>query len=499
MTNPKDFQGFGEWTTTSTEAAYSLRRADPSNHAVSTSADFILATQARDVSLRTMAYYNHTSPFHWETIQDHVTYIEQQKSLFCLPWSTSSDLWWTYHPDWIYTNETETGYCFQPIADESKLKFFLMLHQKQFTDETSRYSKQRLNCSHVFVSQMINSGWGADLGWLYKTLQKAHSLGRPMQVHDRPWHYAAPDEAGKPFKGVPSKPACDKLTMFCYFLDISNCPAQDGRGKDYWDNFVEPTSRKDGPLPYRGIRSEKWVNEFLFRPQTWLRKRVVDMVHQAITSTSLTGFNTSPVPVIDGRQAKTSSTRGGTVHLENGPLRSPCTVLHVRRSDVVAHNEWSRRYHSISEYLNQTDANLFMRKKYGTNTTFPLYKNMLLLTDDDNAIKEAMTEHPHFHWMYLNRPRWKGAEGGWENQLASNDPLMEVVIILATFRMAATCDSLVHSNGKFGKLLAMKIKENKNGMVWNIDSGKANVYNANNSKTISVSEKYNRAITSKQA
>jgi hypothetical protein len=77
-----------------------------------------------------------------------------------------------------------------------------------------------------------------------------------------------------------------------------------------------------------------------------------------------------------------------------------------------------------------------------TNTT-----TFLLLTDDANAIGEALVQYgQQYSWMYLDRPRHRGAEGGWENQVPSGDPRMEVVAILAEARILRQCaTTLVYS------------------------------------------------------
>jgi hypothetical protein len=94
----------------------------------------------------------------------------------------------------------------------------------------------------------------------------------------------------------------------------------------------------------------------------------------------------------------------------------PCTVIHVRRGDIVMHGKQSRKYHAISEYLNAS-----------AKTNIQIHPNILILTDDHNAIGEAKTLYPEYHWMSIERPRWKADEGGFERQLPSNDPIFEML------------------------------------------------------------------------
>ena len=70
-----------------------------------------------------------------------------------------------------------------------------------------------------------------------------------------------------------------------------------------------------------------------------------------------------------------------------------------------------------------------------------------------DAIDEAKTEYPGYNWMHLDRPRFKGAEGGWQNHIPSGVPELEVIIILSTMKLAQKCDSLVCGRSGFSMLL----------------------------------------------
>ncbi|KAL7556591.1 hypothetical protein ACA910_003482 [Epithemia clementina (nom. ined.)] len=504
-----------------------------------TTMDHVQQLQRILTLIRSMAYYNQTSPLHWDTIREHVTYVDAPQSLFCLPWAINSDVWWTHHPDWIYTNETETEYCFQPILHRPKRTLFLELYQKQFVtnDDNDKNNNYHVNCSNVFTSKMVSSGWGADINELTNALNVAHAYHRPMQVHNRPWHYAAPDQAHKGNPGKPSPPACPKMTMFCYFLDLSNCPPRNeeggssgggGGGVDnhnndrprqppyYWDryDFNDEYDKRPEAFLYMTTQRRAWVREYLTRPQTWLRKRVFDLVHLATTRETEQDNQTT---TLANHSNKKSDIK---VRLMNGPLKTPCTALHVRRSDVVDHGKFSRRYHAISEYLNQTQANLDLHTETSSSSSsssprFVIHPNLLLFTDDHNAITEPLTEYPDHYWMYWNRPRWQGLQGGWEHQLPSSDPILEMTLLLATFRLVTFCDSLVYSHSGFGRLLAMELSDasqrrrhqqpysyNTNtanprsnrtstaAMSWNIDQGKGSLESSDYRDTVLVSQRY---------
>jgi hypothetical protein len=194
-------------------------------------------------------------------------------------------------------------------------------------------------------------------------------------------------------KGDGSNAVCERKDMFCYFLPISGC---------------EPTEIKKvgGLAATMTHQTQRWLFEYATRPQQWLRKRVFDYLETK-----------APVP------------------------DKPCAVMHVRRADVVLHGGWSRKYFAIEDYL---------RSLRQANVN---YKNILLLTDDANALDEALEFHPDYSWTFLNRTRHKGAEGGWENQIPSKDPAEEVITIMATFKLVQQCNAIVHGESNFSDLL----------------------------------------------
>jgi hypothetical protein len=109
------------------------------------------------------------------------------------------------------------------------------------------------------------------------------------------------------------------------------------------------------------------------------------------------------------------------------PLNLASLIAPVRRGDVVLMDPQPRRYHAIEEYM-----------RHKNNVT----KNVLLLTDDYNAVEEALYLFPEYKWVYLNRTRYRGAEGGWENHIPSDNPVQEVVALLSIFRLARKCMSM---------------------------------------------------------
>ena len=111
----------------------------------------------------------------------------------------------------------------------------------------------------------------------------------------------------------------------------------------------------------------RWLLEYATRPQTWLRRKVYEF--------------------------------SKTIQID-----TPCAVMHVHRSDIVLHGEFSRKYRQIQEYIDALP----------DDST----KNILLLTDDQNAVDEARTLHTDYNWMIIDKPRRRGAGVGWNKQVS---------------------------------------------------------------------------------
>ena len=242
-----------------------------------------------------------------------------------MPWDLDgADEWWTHHVDWEVFHEDDTHYCFRKIQNDDKAKLYLTLYKTQFEGD----------CSNMISKQMISSGWGADMSVVADGLMYAASVNVPVQMQKAKWHYATP----KPYDDA-NPSACPTKDMFCYFLPLSSCPAVEDKHDTL---FFRPDRSVSSELCCN--EPDRWYLEFATRPQAWLRKRVYDLVRQ-----------------------------------QSAMMQTPCTVMHVRRADVVLHGDQSRRYHAISEYLDASDA---------------IEHNVLLLTDDQNAVSEALHKHP---------------------------------------------------------------------------------------------------------
>lgn len=356
-----------------------------------------------------------------------------QSTTRCVPWDVNEDEWWFHHPEWEAGVENDTHYCFERIRDPQKAKFLRNLYNIQNGKNRPQGDDY---CSNVTVKHMMNSGWGADMLNVADALEYAARRGRPVQIDQSiHWHYAMPKR--NVGKNTEIKAACPQKNMYCYFLNMTPCTSYGHKtaNKTFFHN-VELLARE---------QRFRWYIDFIVRPQAWLRKRVYHFL------------------------------------LEKGPqMKTPCTVMHVRRNDVVLHGVQARKFHPIEEYLN------------ATATVRP---NILLLTDDHNAIGEAKVNFPQYNWMYIDRPRFH-AVGGWEHQTPSDDPIFEVVVLFAIFRLVRYCDQIILSHGRFSDYLYEEMKRNKQPDSIdhvNIDKGKdflKDVANSQNQWTYFISKDF---------
>jgi hypothetical protein len=276
-------------------------------------------------------------------------------------------------------------------------------------------------CNDTYTKRMISSGWGADINHVAAGLLHGLDTDRSFQiVQDVDFWHYA---ALKPQYRGDDKPFCPTGDLFCYFLPIGICNAT---------SVDTMNTRPRGALI-------PWAREFSTRPQQWLRHEVYEYMNQNAPS-----------------------------------INTPCAALHVRRADVVLHGKFSRKYFPISKYIE------LLQEKVPDKS----YTNILLFTDDQNAVDEAETLHPEYNWMYLNRTRHRGSSGGFENQIPSGSPKDEVVSILVTFRLAQKCDVLVHTTSSFATAIYNSMLETGRDIkLLQIDEDYKGRLHVNNSNT----------------
>ena len=325
---------------------------------------------------------------------------------FCVPWEVNADEWWTHSPAWKATEENRTHACFALIASEKDRNLTEAIYRNQWDG----------NCSDVYTRQMYNSGWVADFRNVGFGLVKAMEQNTPFTIQEDPslgfWHYSANKEDA-------SNPTCPAKNMTCYFLNLGACSPK------------EPDLNQWMPT-HSQFRDYGVAYKYATRHRQWLRRAVYQST-QAMDAV----------------------------------VTPPCSVVHVRRSDVVLHATYSRKYFPLSDYVDLIPAD---RRN----------ETIFLLTDDANAVDEAHEFFPAMRWQYFNRTRYRAVEGGWEMQVPSKNPKMEVLIILATFRLVHRCDVFIHGHGGFsGAIMDAMSRKTREFRVDN----KKNPFNRNNSRS----------------
>jgi hypothetical protein len=388
----------------------------------------------------------------------------------CFRWEIDDDAaneWWTRHPTYEMDLENETHHCFAAMTNEQQVAFLQDLYDVQFQ-----------NCNNsTYTVFMIQAGWGAAFSLVIEELKISKETRQAVIFTSgkEGWRYAVNLEDG-------SQPTCPSRDLHCYYLDNSGC-----------SKYINPNVKNERTSNQRrDFRNRLWADttveagwmyDFVTRPQAWLRRAVYH---------------------------NTQNTTQATVHLKSsGPdvsLSPPCAVFHVRRADVVLnHAKKVRRYHAIGEYVRalaemeqqqQTQRKILQAAADdGANSssfaTTPNAK-IFLLTDDRNAIDEALANFPQIHWTFIDRKRHAGAEGGMSNHIPSKSPRQEVVVIETTYSWVQDyCnDVLVHTTSTFAKNLAHSIRKgNENARILNMDEnlGFKDIYNIDYRKTTNLS------------
>jgi hypothetical protein len=270
------------------------------------------------------------------------------------------------------------------------------------------YSSQYIdtcNNNTSLYKEMWSTGYGADISSVVDGVEYGRRNNISFNVFRRGPWLYAKGE-------------CETQDMGCFFLPFSSCwnkTDMDFMGNGYLNRH---------PRIQHFAKPYKYIMDYITRPTQSFRKEIYDYVEER-------------APKITG----------------------PAMCLHVRRTDVVLHGNLARRYHAIQEYMEAAQTKVPNR----------FHRNVILFTDDDDAIDEAKSHYPQHNWIYLNRTRHRGTEGGWEGQVPSNSPRLEVVILHSIFRMMQHCDVYVFSTSNIALIFGSYAP---NSTEWiNLDDG----------------------------
>jgi len=124
--------------------------------------------------------------------------------------------------------------------------------------------------------------------------------------------------------------------------------------------------------------------------------------------------------------------------------------MHVRRGDSVMHRSQGRAYLKVETYVR---ASRPLMDALGIRT-------VLLFTDSRGAIEEALKcekEYPDvckgIKFRFIEKKRWLGAEGGWENPFPSGNATEEFLIIQHEFSLAQKCSIAITGQSGYGEKL----------------------------------------------
>jgi hypothetical protein len=332
----------------------------------------------------------------------------------CSPWSINTDDWWTTHSDgWeLAPLDNATHTCFTRVrASTPKGQFLQALHhQQQWPPKNYDVQQEQLQqqCSTVLQVPQISSGYAAALMAVARSFYAAFQAKRPFQItraHAAArWNFSPrPLNTSSSITSSSSSSAteqqhwayCETQDMNCYYLPLSPCPAVIGQNNG---------ERGDKPATGMAKDEFRWLRQYAARPRHVVRWHLQQYMMQQKQLARL----------------------------------QPCTAIHVRRGDIAFGR--GRRYAAVEEYL---QAGQVVKGE-----------TVVLLTDDVTAIEEVERYHRQdYNWVYLDRPRFRGAEGGFEGFIPSQDPALEILAIMAEIKMASQCHKLVHGKSGFVALI----------------------------------------------
>ena len=410
----------------------------------STVAETSIATASTDV-----LWLNHYMPLSSSEVPISFTVPTNTTTRrICATWNISIDEWWIKNWQWKIVQETPNGYCLERWqAHSNRMKMYRKLYKNQWTLG---------NCSESFSKVMWSTGWGADFHNVMDGLGYGITHNIPFVINYRkePWHYS---------KDVKADSCSRAGSLECYFLKYTKCPFKNtttgyqAKIADKLSNMLKPDGQfmKDNQYFLYDLSkaNNRYIYEWVTRPKTWLRNKVMESIQPYLT--------------------KLQSPNGN------------CSVIHVRRGDVVLHHNISRRYYSISEYI----AAVAATEKHNNLTT---NKTILLLTDDANAMIEAKTLYPNYNWVTIDRKRYQGPEGGWEGHFPSSDPLTETIVLLGTFKLVQQCTTLVHTHSNlallfWGYMLSSRPKKDLTRIQIDREIDSSEKFDAKNSATVNIS------------
>lgn len=321
--------------------------------------------------------------------------IDETVGPCCAPWHVDTDTWWTHHPEWEVSSENTTHTCYALLSDDTRKQFLRQLYNRQWGENYNNNQNDNNTCSNHVQKTQISSGYAAALMANARSFYAAYQSGKSFQISkghaNATWNFSPRNQSHWAY--------CETQDMNCWYLELSPCPAELGRN-----------DAERGPKPTLPKQRKEflWLRGYAFRPRQRVRQKVLEFREQ---------------------------------HVPEDQMRtiSPCAAIHVRRGDIAFGK--GRRYAAVEEYL-----------QVGNIT---MGETVVVLTDDVSTIEEIEQYHARdYNWIYLQRPRHRGSEGGFEGFIPSSDPAFEILAILVEIQLAGQCNKLVHGKSGFVATIA---------------------------------------------
>lgn len=245
--------------------------------------------------------------------------------------------------------------------------------------------------------------------------------------------------------------ACKTNFLDCYFLDHSPCPK-------IKYNLNDDINQKSLNISRLHLSSGKGLTDI--RPPWWNqavgthknrpllsipRRAIRDMAHEA-TPSRMAFYSYLFRPNYSVRRKIVQKVKDFELLKKD----EVCATLHVRRGDVIFHQGQARFYVPLHSYVKGAQA--FM-KALGVTT-------ILLLSDSQAVIDEALNcekDYPELcrgiTWRFLEKKRWYGAEGGWENPFPSGSAVDEFINIQLEFALAQKCSLMIQGTSGYGDMV----------------------------------------------
>jgi hypothetical protein len=412
-----------------------------------------------------------------QTLAQQPQDITTTEYVCCARWEYNTDDWWLQHYDYEIQHENATHTCFSKITNAQRLAFLHRVEKNQWQSHATKTGNKNGDnnnagddatfCAHDVQVNQISTGYAAALTSLTRSFAAALAQNRPFQYnkrHDRfHWNFSIrnPSTNSTNTTAVETTATsldtmanatshwayCPTQDMNCFYLPLGQCRPQLGRHDDGFRGKKPPSAGAaaaaaaaarnnfDTTTATTAILQERleflWLRRYAFRPRHVLRHQLYLFLQEHLTPT----HQQELARVLENEKYAAVA----SLQQQQPFLSLSCTAIHVRRGDVAFGK--GRRYAAVQEYL---DTGNVARGE-----------TIVLLTDDASTIEEVQQFHDddRHSWIFVQRPRFLGSQGGFEGFIPSNDPAFEVLAILADMQLASYCPKLVHGKSGFVDLL----------------------------------------------